>query len=62
MTAKSMKKVNENKVLFGVVNFTDKPITLSKDCHLGKFVCMSKNDQIFDLESVDTESKICNLH
>ncbi|CAG2232035.1 unnamed protein product [Mytilus edulis] len=53
MTAKSISKVDKNQILFGVGNFTDKPITLSKQCNLGKFVCLSKHDKLYDFEYKD---------
>ncbi|VDI23491.1 Hypothetical predicted protein [Mytilus galloprovincialis] len=61
MTAKSISKVDKNQILFGVGNFTDKPITLSKQCNLGKFVCLSKHDKLYDFESLDTGSRVCNV-
>ncbi|CAC5360358.1 unnamed protein product [Mytilus coruscus] len=61
MTAKSISKVDKNQILFGVGNFTDKPITLSKQCYLGKFVCLSKHDQLYDFESLDTGSRVFNV-
>jgi hypothetical protein len=39
MTAKSISKVDKNRVLIGIGNFPDDSIKLSKDCNVGKFVC-----------------------
>ncbi|CAC5364651.1 unnamed protein product [Mytilus coruscus] len=61
MTAKSISKVDKNQILFGVGNFTDKPITLSKQCNVAEFVCLSKHDQLYDFESLDNGNRVCNV-
>lgn len=65
MAAKSISKIDQNKVLFGIGNFTDECITLKKNCHIGRFVCLSKRDLIFDVDNVDKDvsgaSRVCNV-
>jgi hypothetical protein len=52
-------KVDKNIVLFGIGNFTDDSIKLSKDCNVGKFVCLSKHDELYNLNT-DTSQESTN--
>jgi hypothetical protein len=49
--------------LFGIGNFTDDSIKLSKDCNVGKFVCLSKHDELYNLNtdtSQESTNRICS--
>ena len=63
MTVKSISKVDNNRVLFGIGNFTDDSIKLSKDCNVGKYVCLSKHDELYNLNtdtSQESTNRICS--
>ena len=61
MTAKSLSKVVNNRVMFGLGNFTDQTIHLRKEFNLGKCVCMNKHDKLVNLDGHSPKNKVCNI-
>ena len=61
MTAKSLSKVVNNRVMFGLGNFTDQTIHLRNEINLGKIVCMNKHDKLVNLDGHSPKNKVCNI-
>ena len=61
LAAKSLSQVRNGTVIHGLCNLTDKPIRIQKNTNVGKFVCLSDKDKVFNLaESCATAQDKCD--
>ena len=55
LAANSIAHVSNGTVMHGLCNIFDKPIKIKKNSNVGKFVCISRDDKLYDIKLENTQ-------